>query len=121
MDPHIKSAIALKNLLDHPKRDVAPHRQATLTFDQPVFDQFPGLELKLYHVQVKRQGVHVADHIVEAPDALSAINLVENAYGDPVRLEKSLLEDEGGHRHQIMLASNWHGYMFEAWAIEPAA
>jgi hypothetical protein len=71
----------------------------------------------LYDVEVKQQGSPIAHHIIEAVNALTAINLVENYYGEPVRYEVALIEDEHSHRHRITVANNWHGYTFEARAI----
>ena len=71
----------------------------------------------VYDVEVKQQGSPIAHHIVEAVNALTAINLVESYYGEPVRSEVALMEDEHSHMHRIIVASNWHGYTFEARAI----
>ncbi len=75
---------------------------------------------RLYLVEVTQQGTLLATHTIEAPDALTAINLIESYYSEPTRVEKVLIEDETGDLHQVMLANNWHGYMFEAQAIRPA-
>ncbi|HXV99912.1 MAG TPA: hypothetical protein VEC93_15955 [Anaerolineae bacterium] len=73
----------------------------------------------LYQVEVKKQGTFVANHIVEAPNAMTAIDLVESYYTEPVSLEKALTENGHSQVHQVMLAINWHGYSFHAWAIKP--
>ncbi len=80
-----------------------------------------GLEPRTYQVIVRQQGTRVAEHTIKAPDALSAINQIERYYGDPVQMEERVTEDEDGHPHQIMLVSNWHGYTFEAVAIDTPA
>jgi hypothetical protein len=72
----------------------------------------------LYQVEVKKQGTFVANHIVEAPNAVAAIDLVESYYTEPVSLEKALTENGHSRGHQVMLAINWHGYSFHTWAIE---
>lgn len=73
----------------------------------------------IYDIEVKQQGSPIAHHIIEALNALAAINLVEGNYGEPVRYEVALIEDGYSHRHRIMVANNWHGYTFEARAIGP--
>ena len=73
----------------------------------------------LYHVEVKQQGIPVADYRVEASDALAAINLVERDYSGPIKVEIDSTEDEQSHKHQAMVVGNWHGYMFDARAIRP--
>jgi hypothetical protein len=76
--------------------------------------------LNQYMVRVSQQGAVVASHLINAPDALSAINLVEQYYYQPVQLEKTTIEDGDGKRREVITASNWHGYMFEAHATEAA-
>ncbi|GAB4427114.1 MAG: hypothetical protein Kow0031_07080 [Anaerolineae bacterium] len=75
---------------------------------------------KQYLVRVSQQGVVVASHLMCAPDALGAINLVEQYYYQPVQVEKTIFEDGDGKRREVTTASNWHGYMFEAHAVEAA-
>lgn len=82
-------------------------------------NSIPGGNPKRYLVEVRQQGVHIATHTVEAPDASAAIDLVERGYGQPVTLEKVAIEDEDGLAHQVTLIGNWHGYMFEARATDP--
>ena len=71
----------------------------------------------LYRIEVKNQGNLVANHTIEALDALTAINQVERYYGDPVMFEMVLIEDEHGRKRPAMVVTNWHGYAFEARAI----
>jgi hypothetical protein len=73
----------------------------------------------LYQVEVKKQGAFVANHIVEAPTAMTAIDLVESYYTEPVSLEKALTENGHGQGHQVMPAINWHGYSFHTRTIKP--
>jgi hypothetical protein len=72
----------------------------------------------LYHIEVKNQGSYVAEYIIEAANVLAAINLVENYYGEPVRIEKAIIEDEDGSRHEVMIVNHWHGYAFHAQTID---
>ena len=58
-------------------------------------------------------------HTVEATNALSAINLVEPLYGEPVQFERVSIEDESGHRHEVTVVNNWHGFTFQAQAVKP--
>lgn len=73
----------------------------------------------LYQVEVKRQGQLFEQHIVEAPDALTAINQVEIRYGEPATFDFVTIEDEHGRKHHVLMVSDWHGYTFEARAILP--
>jgi hypothetical protein len=73
----------------------------------------------LYHIEVKHQGSYVASHIIEAPDALTAINLLESQYSGSVGVETSSVEDERGRGEQIEVVRNWLGYTFEARAVSP--
>lgn len=68
----------------------------------------------LFQVEVKRHGNRVTEHVVEAPDALSAINLVELLYGEPPSVEYVMVEDEEGRKRSMMVVNNWHGYSFHA-------
>jgi hypothetical protein len=72
----------------------------------------------IYKVEVQQCGSPIAFYMVEAPDALSAINRVELLYGEPLTVEKTAIEDEEGDRHRITLAHHWHGYMFQARAVK---
>ena len=56
-----------------------------------------------YRVEVQQRGSPVAFYIIEAPDALSAINRVELLYGAPVIVERTTVEDEGWESHRITL------------------
>jgi hypothetical protein len=71
----------------------------------------------IYDIEVKQQGSPMAHHIVEAVNALAAINRVESTYGQPVQYPVASIKDEHSHLHRIVVASNWHGYTFEARAI----
>lgn len=73
----------------------------------------------VYKVEVQQRGSLIAFYTLEAPDALSAINRVELLYGTPVVVERTIIEDEEGESHRIILARNWHGYMFQARVIKP--
>ena len=73
----------------------------------------------MYYVEVRQQGCYVACHLVEAAEALTAINLVEQLYGEPVIIYKNAVEDKDGCPHPFTQTINWHGYTFEAWAVEP--
>jgi hypothetical protein len=79
----------------------------------------PAVDRTLFLVRVTQQGTLVAIHSVEAPNALSAINLVEPFYGEPVQLERVSIEDETGSRHEVTVVNNWHGFMFQAQVARP--
>jgi len=79
----------------------------------------PARPIVLYLVEVKSQGSCIAQHTVEAVDALSAINLVEPQYGEPVEVETVYVENEDGSHRQKLVVKNWHGYTFDARMIEP--
>ena len=74
-----------------------------------------------YEIEVRHHGVYMASHVAVAPDALTAINLIEREYGDPVWLEQSSLAGGDGYEHPIVVAHEWHGYSFEARLIEAEA
>ena len=76
-------------------------------------------QIRLYQIDVKTQGSSVAQHFVEAVDALTAINLVESYYGEPVEVETVVVEHEDGSLRQKIVVKNWHGYTFDARAVEP--
>ena len=80
-----------------------------------------GVDQTRYLVTVTRQGSPVGTHIVEAVDALKAINLVERYYRAPDRQERISGEDEVDPQYEIAETDNWHGFMFQAQAIGPAA
>ncbi len=71
-----------------------------------------------YLVTVKSQGVVVAEHKIEAPDALTAANQVELRYGEPVKVEHVTVELEDGRKRASMVVHNWHGYCFHARRVE---
>lgn len=73
---------------------------------------------KQYIVRVSQQGVMIGEHLVNASNALNAINFVERYYYQPVQWEKTLIENRDGKCHEVALANNWHGYMFEAHITE---
>jgi hypothetical protein len=68
----------------------------------------------IYLVVVRNQGNYIAEHTVEAADALTAINQVEREYGEPPQVEFTTVELEDGHKRHLMLVNNWHGYAFHA-------
>jgi hypothetical protein len=74
--------------------------------------------IRLYQIEVKAQGSHIARHLISAGNALDAINLVESEYGEPVEIESILIEKEDGSQHPLMTIKNWHGYTFDARVIE---
>jgi hypothetical protein len=69
---------------------------------------------KFYQVEVYSRGELITRHTVEAPDALSAINLVEASYGAPPRIEDAVVELEGGRKEHLLVVLDWHGYSFMA-------
>ena len=77
-------------------------------------------EMKSYLIEVKKQGAIISTHNVVAPDALSAINLVEHHYTGPSGPKLAWFEGEQGDRHQVLASSRWRGYTFQARIIEPA-
>lgn len=76
------------------------------------------MKSRQYIVRVSQQGVVIGDHLVNAPDALNAINFVERYFYQPVQWGKTLIDYGDGKSHEVATANNWHGYMFEAHAIE---
>ncbi len=76
--------------------------------------------MRRYQVAVSCQGCRVAEYIVIAANALSAINLVENHYSsEPVSVERTCIEDAIGRPHKTVLVRNWHGYSFDARELGP--
>lgn len=73
-----------------------------------------------YAVIVDLHGNSVAEHIVEAPDAISAISLVEAEYGVPVEVQFVTVELEDGRKQNKMVVNNWLGYNFTARRLPPA-
>lgn len=72
-----------------------------------------------YLVIVRIQGNIVAEHIVQAPDGLAAINQVEPQYGEPVQIDYVSVELENGRKQHKMVVNNWHGYSFLARQLPP--
>jgi hypothetical protein len=68
----------------------------------------------LYYVEVLARGEIVSEHHIEAPDALSAINVVEAYYGEPPEVEYKTIFHEDGTKEQVLMVSGWHGYSFLA-------
>ena len=73
-----------------------------------------------YSIEVKYQGFIISEHVIEASDALMAINLVEESlYGEAATVDHVTVEDDLGRRRLMMLVNNWHGYSFQARSIDP--
>jgi hypothetical protein len=71
-----------------------------------------------YRVAVFARGQLIREHRVEAPDGLSAINLVEAGYGEPAEVEYKIVYHEDGTKERILIVSSWHGYSFLARRID---
>jgi hypothetical protein len=71
-----------------------------------------------YRVEVFSRGEFIMDHTVEAPDALTAINLVEALYGESPKVEEITVFLEDGRKEHLLMVSAWHGYSFEARQIK---
>jgi hypothetical protein len=67
-----------------------------------------------YRVEVFATGRLIAEHTVEAADALAAINLVEASYGEPPEVEYRTTHHEDGTRETALVVIGWHGYTFIA-------
>jgi len=67
-----------------------------------------------YRVEVFANGQLITTHQVEAPDALSAINLVEKSYGDPPQVAYKTIHHEDGTMERVLVVTSWHGYSFMA-------
>lgn len=67
-----------------------------------------------YRIEVFSRGEYIINHTVEAPDALTAINLVEARYGEPPRVEETTVYLEDGKKEHLLVVSAWHGYSFVA-------
>lgn len=78
-----------------------------------------GEQLQLYQIEVRSQGQLVAERVIAASSALKAITLIESEYGEPVQAETAVIENDNGRRSRVMIATNWHGYTFEARVIAP--
>ena len=72
----------------------------------------------LYQVEVFASGRFVAEHTVEAADALAAIELVEARYGEPPELEYKTTQHEDGTWETALVVIGWHGYTFMARKVE---
>jgi hypothetical protein len=70
-----------------------------------------------YRVEVFAAGRLIAEHTVEAADALAAINLVEAGYGEPPKVEYKTSHHEDGTRETALVVTGWHGYTFMARSI----
>ncbi len=70
--------------------------------------------MMLYQIEVFSRGEFIINHTVEAPDALTAINLVEARYGEPPRMEETTIYLEDGRKEHLLLVTAWHGYSFVA-------
>jgi len=70
--------------------------------------------ISAYRVEVFATGRLVAEHTVEAADALAAINLVEASYGEAPEVEYKTTHHEDGTRETALVVSGWHGYTFMA-------
>ena len=68
----------------------------------------------LYQVEVSFSGQRVSEHLVEAADALSAINLIETEYGEPPEIKYKTIYHENGAQEYVLDVSDWHGYSFLA-------
>jgi hypothetical protein len=72
-----------------------------------------------YRIEVSFSGKWVSEHTIEAPDALTAINLIEAQYGLPAQVEYKTVFHENGSKEHILDVSDWHGYSFLARQIPP--
>lgn len=75
----------------------------------------------LYRVEVFRNGRRVSTYIIEAVDALRAIDAVEANYGEPPQVAYKTIFHEDGTQETVLMVSGWHGYSFLARAINDAA
>jgi hypothetical protein len=73
----------------------------------------------LYQIEIRNQGSLVDYRLVEAEDALTAINQIESYYGDPPSFELNLVELEHGRKRYTLIVNNWHGYTFQARVVQP--
>jgi hypothetical protein len=67
-----------------------------------------------FRIEVFVTGQLIAEHTVEAANALAAINLVEASYGEPPEVEYKTTHHEDGTRETALVVSGWHGYTFMA-------
>ncbi len=68
----------------------------------------------LYRVAVFARGEMIAEHMIEAPNALTAMNLVELEYGPAPRYEFTTVHNEDGTKERALIVHDWHGYTFLA-------
>ncbi len=71
-----------------------------------------------YRIEVSFSGRWVSEHTVEAPDALTAINLIETQYGVSAQVAYKTIFHEDGTKEHILDVSGWHGYSFLARPIQ---
>jgi hypothetical protein len=74
---------------------------------------------RLYRVEVYSRGVFFSHHLIEAEDALAAINQVETQYGQPPKVEETTIYFDDGKKEHLLIVSDWHGYSFEARQFQP--
>ncbi len=67
-----------------------------------------------YVIEVSRNGETVSEHVVEASDALTAINLIEAEYGEPPTVEYKTIHHESGVKETVLVVMDWHGFCFHA-------
>ncbi len=73
-----------------------------------------------YRIEVFAHGQLISEHIVDAIDALSAINLVERNYGEPPEVEYKTIHHEDGTIERVLVVTSWHGYSFLARMVKAA-
>lgn len=73
---------------------------------------------RLYRIEVRNSGSLIAEHIIAATDALKAINLIENEYGEPLEAEIVKVETDDGRYRQVLVPKHWHGYTFDARSVK---
>lgn len=67
-----------------------------------------------YQIEVFCQGEFIQHHVVEAADALTAIDLIEPRYGSPPKVEFATVQLESGKKEHLLVVADWHGYSFVA-------
>ena len=82
---------------------------------------FASGRLTLDSAPLVEQGRLIAEHIVEAADALAAINRVEAGYGEPPKVECKTTHHEDGTRETALVVTGWHGYTFLARGVTQMA
>ena len=63
------------------------------------------LMMTSYRIQVFFSGQFIAEHVIDAADALSAINLVEANYGEPPEVVYKTIHHEDGTKERIAVKS----------------